>query len=49
MRHDGCEQGIATIMALNPAAIMGVIFRTNQGKAELDEILAEAYRLGLVL
>lgn len=36
-------------MAFNPLTKIGVIILTNQGEAELDEILVEAYKLGLKL
>ena len=39
----------ATIMAFYPKTKTGAIVLTNQGKAELDEILVEAYKLGLDL
>ena len=44
--HDGGEQGVATIMAFNPTTKIGVIIFTNQGEANLDEMLAVAYDLG---
>ncbi len=47
--HDGGEQGTATIMAFNPTTKVGAIILSNQGDAELDEILEEAYKLGLNL
>ena len=47
--HDGGEQGVATIMAFNLTSKVGAIILTNQGDADLDEILAEAYKLGLKL
>jgi CubicO group peptidase (beta-lactamase class C family) len=47
--HDGGEQGVATIMAFNPSTKVGAIILTNQGEANLDEILVEAYTLGLEL
>lgn len=47
--HDGGEKGVATIMAFNPTTKIGVIILTNQGEAELDEMLVEAYKLGLAL
>ena len=47
--HDGGEQGAATIMAFNPTTKIGAIILANQGDAELDEILAEAYKFGLNL
>ena len=47
--HDGGENGVATIMAFNPTTKVGALAFANQGDAELDEILAEAYELGLKL
>lgn len=47
--HDGGEEGVATIMAFNPDTRVGAIILANQGDAELEEILAEAYKLGLKL
>ena len=47
--HDGGEQGAATIMAFNPTTKIGAIILTNQGEADLDEILVNAYQLGLIL
>ena len=47
--HDGGEQGAATIMAFNPTTNIGAIVLTNQGEADLDEILVEAYKFGLEL
>ena len=47
--HDGGEQGVATIMGFNPVTKVGAIILTNQGEVELDEILVEAYQLGLEL
>ena len=47
--HDGGEQGVATIMAFNSSTKVGAIILTNQGDVELDEILVEAYKLGLKL
>ena len=47
--HDGGEQGVATIMAFNPETKVGAVILTNQGDANLDEILVEAYQLGLRL
>lgn len=47
--HDGGEEGVATIMAFNPSTKVGAIILSNQGDADLDEILVEAYKLGLKL
>lgn len=44
--HDGGEQGVATTMAFNPDSKIGVIVLTNQGDADLEEILEEAYEMG---
>ncbi len=45
--HDGGEQGVATIMAFNPSTKIGIILLTNQGEANLDELLVESYKFGL--
>ncbi|MEQ9298950.1 MAG: serine hydrolase domain-containing protein [Cyclobacteriaceae bacterium] len=47
--HDGGEEGVATIMAFNPLTGVGAIILANQGEAYLDDILVEAYKLGLKL
>jgi CubicO group peptidase (beta-lactamase class C family) len=47
--HNGGEQGVATIMAFNPTTKIGAIILTNQGEVDLDEILLQAYKLGLKL
>ncbi|MCR9286334.1 MAG: beta-lactamase family protein [Bacteroidetes bacterium] len=47
--HDGGEQGVATIMAFNPTTGIGAIILTNQGEADLEEMLIEAYKFGLAL
>jgi CubicO group peptidase (beta-lactamase class C family) len=47
--HDGGEQGVATIMAFSKSTKVGAIILSNQGEANLDEILVEAYELGLKL
>lgn len=47
--HDGGEQGVATIVAFNQETKVGAIILANQGDANLDEILLEAYGLGLKL
>lgn len=47
--HDGGEQGVATIMAFNPDTKIGVIVLANQGDAELDHLLIQAYQLGMKL
>ncbi len=47
--HDGGEQGVATIMAFNPSTKVGAIILTNQGEANLDEMLEVSYLLGLKL
>jgi len=47
--HDGGEQGVATIMAFNPTTKVGALIFTNQGEADLDDILVAAYKRGLDL
>lgn len=47
--HDGGEQGVATIMAFNPATKIGALIFANQGEADLDDLLVAAYELGLKL
>lgn len=47
--HDGGEEGVATIMAFNPETKVGAIIFANQGDVDLEEILSEAYKLGLKL
>lgn len=47
--HDGGEQGVATIMAFNPSNKVGAIILSNQGEADLDEILVKSYEYGLSL
>lgn len=47
--HDGGEQGVATIMGFNMSTNVGALIFTNQGDANLDQILEEAYVLGLEL
>lgn len=44
--HDGGEKGVATIMAFNRSNKVGVILLTNQGDANLDELLLESYDYG---
>ena len=47
--HDGGEQGVATTMAFNQDTKVGAIILSNQGEAELEDILLEAYYVGLEL
>ena len=47
--HDGGEQGVATTMAFNLDTKIGAIIFTNQGEADLEELLLEAYDLGIAL
>lgn len=47
--HDGGEQGVATIMGFNPENGVGAILLSNQGEANLDAMLIQAYQLGLKL
>lgn len=44
--HDGGEQGVSTIMAWNKDNGIGAIILSNQGEADLDEILEKAYLYG---
>lgn len=44
--HDGGEEGVATIMAFNPETKIGVLIFANQGDADLDDMLVDAYQLG---
>jgi hypothetical protein len=36
-------------MAFNPTTGIGAIILTNQGEADLEEMLIEAYKFGLAL
>ena len=45
--HDGGEQGVATTMAFHPANGVGAILLSNQGEADLETMLLEAYEFGL--
>jgi len=45
--HDGGEQGVATIMGFNPDTGIGAILLTNQGEANLDGMLTQAYAFGV--
>lgn len=47
--HDGGEEGVSTIMAFNPETKVGAIILTNQGDAELEDLLEKAYKLSLTL
>ncbi len=47
--HDGGEEGVSTIMAFNRGTGIGVIILTNQGEADLDNILIKAYEMGVGL
>lgn len=47
--HDGGEQGVATTVAFNPTTKIGAVILTNQGDAELEDMLTQAYKLGLTL
>lgn len=44
--HDGGEQGVATIAAFNLTSKVGVIILCNEGEANLDAALVEAYLVG---
>ena len=45
--HDGGESGVATIVGFNKSTHIGVVLLCNQGDANLDNLLAEAYQFGL--
>lgn len=45
--HDGGEQRVATIMAFHPTNNIGAILLCNQGEADLEDMLLEAYEFGL--
>lgn len=47
--HDGGEQGVVTIMAFNPNTQIGALIFANQGNANLENILSEAYKFGQIL
>ena len=47
--HDGGEQGVATTVAFNPTTKMGAIILTNQGEADLEDLLLESYWMGFEL
>lgn len=47
--HDGGEKGVVTIMGYNPSTKVGALIFTNQGDAEVEKILSEAYKIGLTL
>lgn len=47
--HDGGEQGVSTMVAFSPTTKVGVIILTNQGEADLDDILLQGYELGVKL
>ena len=44
--HDGAESGCSTIMAFNKLNKIGALVFANQGDAEVELILKEAYELG---
>ncbi len=45
--HDGGEEGVSTIAVFNPNTQVGVILFSNLGDAYLDDMMIEAYDLGL--
>lgn len=45
--HDGGESGVATTAAFNQKTKIGAIILSNQGEADLEELLVEAYLVGL--
>lgn len=47
--HDGGEVGVSTVVGFNPETKTGVIVLSNLEDLDLDDILAEAYELGLSL
>lgn len=47
--HDGGENGVSTVMAFNPSTQVGVLIFTNSGDTDWDQLLVDAYKLGLVL
>ncbi len=47
--HDGGEKGVATIMGFNPDNKTGAIIFTNQGDADLDNVLVTAYNYAVKL
>lgn len=47
--HDGGEKGVSTIMGYNPSTKVGALIFTNQGDAEVETILSEAYKIGVTL
>ena len=47
--HDGGEQGVATIVAFNKETKVGAIVLSNQGEADLEEILLASYQLGILI
>lgn len=47
--HDGGEQGVSTTMGVNPSNDIGVLIFTNQGDANLDNVLISAYNYALKL
>ncbi len=47
--HDGGEQGVATIMGVNPDNDTGVLIFANQGDADLDNLLLTAYNYAVKL
>lgn len=47
--HDGGEKGVSTIMVFNATTQVGALIFTNSGDADLDQIIVDAYKLGLDL
>lgn len=47
--HDGGEEGTSTIVGYSPDTNVGVVILTNQSDVDLDEILVEAYKVGVTL
>jgi CubicO group peptidase (beta-lactamase class C family) len=47
--HDGGEAGVSTILVFNPTTQVGALIFTNSGEADLYQLVADAYKLGLDL
>ena len=47
--HDGSETGVTTLVGFNNSTKTGAILFTNLQDVDLDNMLVEAYKLGLKL
>jgi CubicO group peptidase (beta-lactamase class C family) len=47
--HDGGEKGVSTIMVFNPETEVGVLIFTNSADVDFDQIVVDAYKVGLGL